>query len=401
MKVVIMAGGKGTRIAGIDSKLPKPMLPIAGKPILEWQLDCLRKQGIDDITISIGHLGNTIRNHFGNAVEYIEEYEPLGTAGALFYIKDTVKEDFLLINGDVIFDVDIQRFIDSHKKNNTTATILTHPNDHPYDSGIVVTGQDGIVMDWLTKEDKRGYYKNRVNAGLHMFSPQILDKFIDLKKTDLDRDILKPMIKSGNLHVYDSPEYVKDVGAPERFDEVERDIISGKVAARNLANKQKAVFIDRDGTINEYVGFLRDIDSFRLIDGVAEVIKKINQSGYLAIVVTNQPVIARGDVTWQELDEIHNKMETLLGNEGAYLDDIYICPHHPDKGFEGEVLEYKIKCDCRKPKPGMLIAVAKKYNIDIAKSYMVGDSEADKLAGERAGCAKYFESLELLAAFLE
>ena len=156
--------------------------------------------------------------------------------------------------------------------------------------------------------------------------------------------------------------------------------------AKNLKNKQKAVFLDRDGTINRYVGFLRDIDDFELLPGVAEAVKRINASGYLAIVVTNQPVIARGEVTFEQLHEIHNKMETLLGAEGAYLDGIYYCPHHPHKGYEGEVPELKFDCECRKPKPGMLLKAAKDFNIDLAASWMIGDGENDIEAGKAAGC---------------
>ena len=119
---------------------------------------------------------------------------------------------------------------------------------------------------------------------------------------------------------------------------------------------------------------------------MAEAIRHINSSGYLAIVITNQPVIARGEVTVPELDLIHNKMETLLGQEGAYLDAIYFCPHHPDKGFEGEVPELKIDCNCRKPKPGMLLKAAEDFNIDLNQSWMVGDGKNDIEAGKNAGC---------------
>lgn len=123
-----------------------------------------------------------------------------------------------------------------------------------------------------------------------------------------------------------------------------------------------------------------------MIDGVAEAIRKINESGYLAVVVTNQPVVARGEVSFEELEEIHNKMETLLGKEGAYLDAIYYCPHHPHKGYEGERPELKIDCDCRKPKPGMMLKAAADFNIDFSKSWMVGDGENDIKAGINAGC---------------
>lgn len=149
---------------------------------------------------------------------------------------------------------------------------------------------------------------------------------------------------------------------------------------------KKAVFLDRDGTINVYKGFLRDIDEFELIDGVADAIKKINNSGYLCIVVTNQPVIARGEVTYEQLDMIHKKMETLLGLDGAYIDGLYYCPHHPHKGYEGEIPELKIDCKCRKPKPGMLYMAEKDFNISLSDSFMVGDGENDIIAGNAAGC---------------
>jgi D-glycero-D-manno-heptose 1,7-bisphosphate phosphatase len=205
-------------------------------------------------------------------------------------------------------------------------------------------------------------------------------------KVDLDRQILKPLCGTGKMFCYDSPEYVKDMGTPDRYEAVSRDFAAGRVRARNLQQKQKAIFLDRDGTINKYVGFLRNIDDFELLPGVAEAIKRINAFGYLAIVVTNQPVIARGEVTVPQLQEIHNKMETLLGAEGAYLDAIYYCPHHPHKGYEGEIPELKIDCDCRKPKPGMLLKAAEVFNIDLSNSWMVGDGENDIKAGKAAGC---------------
>ena len=202
--------------------------------------------------------------------------------------------------------------------------------------------------------------------------------------------MLKPNIPSGKIYAYDTPEYIKDMGTPDRYYEVEKDIKEGKVKARNLANKQKAIFLDRDGTINKYVGFLTKTEQFELLPGVAAAVRLINKSGYLAIVVTNQPVIARGDCTWEELIHIHNKMETELGKDGAFLDAIYICPHHKDKGFEGERPEYKYDCNCRKPKAGLLLQAATDFNIDLSCSYMIGDSESDMLSGKNAGCKDSF-----------
>lgn len=392
MKAVIMAGGKGTRISTITSEIPKPMITIDGKPVLEREIECLRTQGFDDVILTVGHLGKIICDYFGDGkkfgvnIDYFFENEPLGNAGALFKIKDNLSEDFLLLNGDAIFDIDFNRFVSYHKKCGGLATLFTHPNSHPYDSSLIISAADGSVEKWLTKEDERPiYYKNRVNAGLHILSPKLL-KGEFAGKVDLDRNILKPLAGTGKMFAYDSPEYVKDMGTPERYYAVCRDFKEGKVKSKNLRNKQKAIFLDRDGTINNYVGFLTNIDDFVLSDGVIEGIKKINESGYLAVVITNQPVIARGEVTFDELERIHNKMETLLGDGGAYLDGIYFCPHHPHKGYEGEVVELKMDCDCRKPKPGLILKAAEDFNIDLSQSWMIGDGESDILCGRNAGC---------------
>lgn len=400
MKTVIMAGGRGTRISSVASDIPKPMIKIEGKPVLEHELECLRKQGFTDFVITVSHLGHIIMDYFGDGsgispvtglpfgvnIEYYVEKEPLGNAGALFQLKDKLTEDFLLLNADAIFDVDFNRFVAFHKAHGGIASLFTHPNSHPYDSGLIIADENGAVEKWLAKEDIRPqWYRNRVNAGLHVLSPAVLDVEINTPKVDLDRQLLKPLAGTGKMFCYDSPEYVKDMGTPERYESVCRDFRDGIVTAKNLSNKQKAIFLDRDGTINKYVGFLRDINEFELLPGVAEAIGKINASGYLAIVVTNQPVIARGEVTVAYLNEIHNKMETLLGQQGVYLDGIYYCPHHPHKGYEGEVPELKIDCDCRKPKPGLLMKAAKDFNIDLSQSWMIGDSESDILAGKAAG----------------
>lgn len=401
MKTVIMAGGKGTRLSPAVPGIPKPMVKICGKPVLEHEIKCLREQGFREIIITVSYMASVIMDYFGDGsgispsdgkpfgvrIEYFMEEKSLGNAGALFRLKDRLDGDFLLLNADSMFDVDFRRFVEFHKLHGGMATLFTHPNSHPYDSGLVIAGRDHLVQQWLAKEEARPrYYKNRVNAGLHVLNSRLLEKEPETEKVDLDRQILKPLAGTGELYCYDSPEYVKDMGTPERYYSVIKDYEAGIVQKRNLRNKQKAVFLDRDGTINQYAGFLSDVDSFRLLDGVCEAVRKINESGYLAVVVTNQPVIARGGLTFEGLEEIHNKMETLLGQEGAYLDAVYYCPHHPDKGFEGEVAGLKIECGCRKPKPGMLLKAAEDLNIDLASSWMVGDGERDIGAGRAAGC---------------
>ncbi|MCR5620682.1 MAG: HAD-IIIA family hydrolase [Treponema sp.] len=433
MKAVIMAGGKGTRIASMVGDVPKPMIRICGKPILQWEIECLARNKITDITIVIGHLGHFIREYFadgaafGVKIDYYEETEPLGTAGALYRIPG-LDEDFLLLNGDTIFDIDFSRFIAFHRSRGATeggmhcgvaqgatscatgpalASLMTHPNSHPYDSALIETEilppqeEGGIPCDshrvvrWLNKEDDRLWCHNRVNAGIQIVSPALLAQAAALLppekrggKLDLDRDILKPAVASGGIYAYDSSEYVKDMGTPDRFHQVEADIRGGLVGARNLGCPQKAFFLDRDGTINRSSGFLTDINDMELLPGAAEAVRRINESGYLAIVVTNQPQIARGELDFAGLSQIHDKMETLLGREGAFLDAVYFCPHHPDAGFPGERTAYKRACSCRKPEPGMLLQAAADFHIDVSSSFMIGDSWRDEESGRRAGCKK-------------
>ena len=405
MKTVIMAGGKGTRISSVASDIPKPMIKIEGVPVLEREICCLRDQGFTDLILTVSHMAEQIIGYFGDGsrlgvnIEYFVEEQPLGNAGALFKLRDKLTGDFLLLNADAVFDIYFNRFVDYHRQKGGLVTLFTHPNSHPYDSGLLIADDDRTVLKWLAKEDQRPkWYRNRVNAGLHVISPKALDicgidadavgteKDGKIVKADLDRQILKPLCGTGKMFCYDSPEYVKDMGTPDRYASVCADFKNGVVQAKNLRNKQRAVFLDRDGTLNEYVGFLRSIDEFELVSGAADAVKLINASGCLAIVATNQPVIARGEVTFDELAEIHNKMETLLGHEGAYLDGIYFCPHHPHKGYEGEVPELKIECECRKPKAGMILKAAEDFNIDLSQSWIIGDGENDVLAGKAAGC---------------
>ncbi len=387
-----MAGGKGTRMAGIAGDLPKPMLPLCGKPILEREIEILAREGFTDIVLVIGHLGDQIKQYFGNGtafgvtITYIEEQEPLGTAGALALLKGTVDDDFLLLNGDLLFDVDLSRFLAHHRERGGVATVFTHPSAHPTDSVLVMCDKNDRVTAFLPPDKERVATRNRTNAGLHFFSPTILSRFNEVKKTDLDREVLSPLAAEGKLFAYHSPEYVKDMGTPARFAEGARDLEAGFIARTNQKHPQRAVFLDRDGTINRHVGFVTSPDQIELLPRAADAIKRLNECHVPVIVITNQPVLARGEVDEAGLCAIHARLEALLAERGAFLTDIFICPHHPDRGFPGEVTALKRHCTCRKPAPGLLLAAAKKYNLSLEGSYMIGDSERDMEAARRAGC---------------
>ena len=142
-----------------------------------------------------------------------------------------------------------------------------------------------------------------------------------------------------------------------------------------------AVFVDRDGTISEEVGYISDLDQFRLMSKSAEAIKLINESGLKIIVITNQAGVARGYFPEEMVRHVHNKMEKLLSEHGAYLDGIYYCPHHP----EGVIEAYRKTCECRKPASGLLKRASKDHGIDLAASYVVGDKVTDIEFAHRVG----------------
>ncbi len=395
MQAVIMAGGKGTRLASVTkNEVPKPLVPVLDKPLLERQIEVLRDNGIADICIVIGFLGDKIRERLGDGsaynvkINYIEENEPLGTAGSFYYLKDFINEDdFLLVFGDVLFDVDISRMAASHTANNSLATLFVHPNSHPFDSDLVSLDSDGRILGFDSKHNERNYwYDNCVNAGLYILDKGLCNLVKEPVKTDLEKDILFPLIQKGErIYGYKSPEYIKDIGTVERIRSAETDLQRGFIEKRCLKNKQKCIFLDRDGTVNVLKGLLYKESDFELEETVVEAIKKINSSEWLCIVVTNQPVVARGMCSESDVDNIHKKMSTLLGRESAWLDGVYFCPHHPDKGYPEENPAYKIKCRCRKPDTGMVEAAAEKYNIDLQHSWIVGDTTLDIQTGVNAG----------------
>lgn len=392
MKVVIIAGGKGTRIASINNEIPKAMIPVEGKPVLEYQIELAKRYGFTDILLIIGYLGDKIRSYFGNGdrwgvhIDYYEETIPLGTAGALAELKDLLAEDFFVFYGDTVMDIALDQMLTFHQNNHSDATLFLHPNDHPYDSDLVKIDSHNQISGFYSKPHPENLVcRNLVNAALYILSPRVLNYIPQGCKSDFGKHIFpKLLAEELQLFGYISPEYIKDMGTPERYEKVCNDVIIGKVARLNKQYSRAAVFLDRDGVVSKEVDLLCKPEQLELIDGAAEAIHYINQKGYLAVIVTNQPVIARNLCSIEELEYIHNKLETLLGTQHAYLDAIYYCPHHPDKGYPEERPEYKIACECRKPKPGMLLQAAKDWNINLSESYMIGDRDTDLLAGNNA-----------------
>jgi D,D-heptose 1,7-bisphosphate phosphatase len=392
MKAVILAGGKGARLGALTKEVPKPMIKIGGGPVLEHQINLLKKYGIKDIIVLTGYLSEMIEEYFGDGnnlgvnISYFKEKKPLGTTGGIKEIEDKLKKDFLVLYGDIMVNMDLERLVDFHQQKDGICTLVVHPNDHPYDSDLVEIDKDQKIIAFHPKpHEENKYHRNLVNACLYVMSPEILKYIKTGAKADFGRDVFPKIVKKETIYGYNTAEYLKDIGTPARLQEVREDYESGKIGRLNRENKRKAIFLDRDGVINKDVNLLHRIEDFELLPKVSEAIRKINNSEFLAIVITNQSVVARNLCSIEELEEIHKKMETLLGRKRAKLDAIYYCPHHPDKGYPEENPKHKIECNCRKPKIGLVKKAEKEFNIDLKNSYFIGDSFRDIECGKNAG----------------
>lgn len=394
-QAVILAGGKGTRLRDRLGDLPKPLIDVCGTPLLERQILLLKKYDFTDVLILVNYASDKIiefcsaRSNWGMSISCINDGEPLGTAGATLKVFDRLEKEFLVVYGDTMLEVDLDRFYRFHRSfNAAAASLFLHPNDHPADSDLVdMDDEYNIIGFYPYPHETNSFYPNLVNAALYWVNKTALAPWSSNRKMlDFGRDLFPLMLANGHsLKGYNSTEYIKDCGTPKRLDTVSEDLSTGKIARSSLSNKRAAVFLDRDGTINVEIDHLSSVNDFRLIAGAGNAIRALNRSEYLTCVITNQPVVARGDCTLAELKVVHNKMETMLGSEGAFIDRIYYCPHHPEKGHSGEVQALKIDCSCRKPKTGMIDLAVKDLNVDLTKSWFVGDTSGDIMTAKNAG----------------
>ncbi len=361
MQAVIMAGGKGTRLSDVTkNELPKPMVRLEGKPVLEYQLEGLYRNGIRKFIFVVGCLGEKIEEYFGNGekwdvqITYIREEQPLGTAGSLYYLKDRLSEDFLLVLGDLVFDISIGRFYQFFKDRRAGAALLVHPNAHPYDSDLILLDEKGRVTAVDPKNKRRAYdYNNLVNAGIYLLSQGVLDKIDKPEKLDLEKDILFPMILGNEgVYGYRTPEYVRDIGTPERLCLGETDIKRRIVSAKNLEKKQKCIFLGWDSLADAKPALKKEAE---------KAVARINRSEYLTVLAADAPVEEGGKTRRQ----LHKKLETLLGERGCYVDGI-------GSGL-GEALKYQ-----------------EEYNIDLETSWLVGTTETELQKGKEAGIRTVF-----------
>jgi mannose-1-phosphate guanylyltransferase / phosphomannomutase len=388
----ILAGGFGKRIRSLDPTIPKPLFKVGDRPVLFRLIDVLKSQGIHRIFVIAGYMGDVLTmalsKEYGDSVAVVIEPTPMGTGGCLSLVREMRTKYNLVVSGDLILEMDFQKLLAFHVEKLADITLTTHPNTHPKDSDLVAAhpGSDA-VKELYTRPHPDGFrYENLVNASVAVVAGDIWPLIEDRQEFNFEKGLVKRCLQLGKrVYSYRTSEYIADMGTPDRLAKVERDLASGLVHSRSLSQRQRAVFIDRDGVLNVYKGDILQPEQIELLPNVLEALKALNRSPFLAILVTNQPHAAKGFCSIDTIYEINRALETALGNDGAKIDDVFICLHHPDNGYPGESKELKKDCDCRKPKPGMILAALAKYNIDPAYSFIIGDSTSDILAGKAAG----------------
>jgi mannose-1-phosphate guanylyltransferase/phosphomannomutase len=389
-QAVILAGGKATRLSSINGDSPKILTEINGISVLEDQIRQLVGAKVTNILLLLGHGAEEIKakaqfleTTLNVKIKTLGEAYPLGTGGAVINALRLgfLEPFFVLIHGDIVFRTGIQKFIEFFENSDSQGSIMVHPSSHIFDSDLVELSEDQTVKEIHTKpRTLQPLIRNLGNAGIYTFSREVFAS-AELLKSDLDRDLLPRLVSSGvKILGYRNTGYVRDMGTVERLMEVTRQI-----ANIDCQQKRSAVFLDRDGTLNIHKGHIQDFREISLYQDAIDLIRRCNQERILVLVITNQPVIARGAATFFDLKNIHAKIDNLLSEHGSYIDDYFVCPHHPEIGFRGEVESLKIDCECRKPKTKLVDEAVKRYDIDLKHSVFIGDTWRDYQTGINMG----------------
>jgi len=398
---VLACGGLGTRLKEITKDTPKPLYPVAGKSTLERCIQQLEDFDFKNLIITIGYKSkeflkfiDELNRKYKVDIDIFVEENPLGECGALWVIKDKLCNDFVFINGDLIFSINFKKLSFFHMRLSSKLTLVTHTSDHPDDSDLVSVPNGTLVENIFLKSNDINSEKNAYlgNSGIFMINKEVLDKLKAPKEKD-SKSVFHFIVKKIfelkiNIYSYNTTEYIKDMGTPKRLKVVAEDLSKAIVNRKNYINIQKALFLDRDNTLikcsqGKYVINKNEIE---ILSKNIENIIPISLDYDLVCLVTNQPVIAMGKISLRDLDEINSVVVKSCLSMGLKIDIVSFCPHHPHKGYKGELEFLKYDCFCRKPNPGLFFEQAFLRNINLKESLMIGDSDYDLFAAENAGC---------------
>jgi len=372
-KAVILAGGKGTRLATVVQDKPKPMADIAGLPFLHYMILSLQKKGVEEVVLLVGHLRQVIMDYFkssyhGVKISYEIETEPRGTGGMIYELAQKWQEPILLINGDTYFDVDIQALSASAGLGEIVLAVREVERSDRYG---VLEIKDHRILDF---KEKTWVDKGLINGGIYLLPTGVFDGYDLPINFSIEKDFFEAHKKSLHLKPFYSQGYFIDIGIPEDYQKAQTTIPCQLLPT---LDRSWTLFLDRDGVINTHRpdDYVKNEAEFEWILGSKEAIRDLSRVVGRTVVVTNQQGIGRGMMTPYDLDKIHWKMQTELEAIGGKIDRVYHCPHLA-----------AIKPKCRKPDIGMAEQAKEDFpDIDFSKSIMIGDSDSDIEFGRRLG----------------
>jgi len=351
-------------------------------------LEVLQESVIREIVIVAGYLGDQVATLVEEVssfpenskfnVRVIQETDPRGTVNALNLgvgSSPSALDRFLVILGDVLLVMPVNDFLDNWLNSGKGVGVVAHPNTHPFDSDSVFVNSAGQTIV-LPKGSVKERVPNSASAGLFAITREAISHYSEAR--DFGSDLLVAAAAENDLFVRTDSHYLKDTGTPERLAATILDYEKGVISRRGDSHLRAALLLDRDGVINSVQPEVYRADDYQVFPGVAREIKRANKLGIPVFVVTNQPGIAKGLMTFEEHFEILSELDAQLGAERAFVDYYYFCPHHPDSGFPGENEALKIECDCRKPRNGLASRIAFDHGIDLSRSIMVGDTARDQ-----------------------
>ena len=379
---VVLVGGKGSRLGNLTKNTPKPLLKINNQIFLDTIIAKLIKYKFNKIYLLCSFKKEKFFRLYNNKIIHnskimcIDEGNPKGTGGALYKLKNIVKRDFLLINGDTYFDIDISKLLENKFKDNICTIALT--SNKKYKKNIKI---NNIKININNQIQFSKDFSSLMNGGIYFFKKKIF-KFIIKKKCSLENDILKNLIIKKKIHGIVFKEKFVDIGSHKmiKFLKKNKDFF-----------KQKAIFLDRDGVINRLKknDYIKKYSEFNFLPGVIDGIKYINKKNYLVIIITNQACIGKSIISEKTLNSIHDKMKKhLKSKKNAHIDDIYYSPYYK---YSNNSKYRKNEFD-RKPNPGMLIKAIKKWNVNTKKSLFLGDSVTDYRLSKKMRIKFYYKS---------
>ncbi len=370
-RVLILAGGFGTRLASVVSDRPKPMAPIQGRPLLEYQIEFLKNQGFADFTLLTGHMSEVIEKHFGDGhkfgvmINYSVEKTPLGTGGAIRQaIEKASGNQFLVLNGDGLFATDYRRLQRLSEGPITLALKFSH--DLSRYGAVDIDAQYRVTR---FREKAADLGEGFLNAGAYMLERSALES-MPSGKFSLETEVFQPLSKSGGLRGIPCGGKFVDIGTPDSFEFSQANL--PKWMEERL---RPCLFLDRDGVLIRHIAYMHKPEQVELIEETVGLIKKAHSAGWWCVSVTNQAGVARGMFKTTDAEKVHAEIDRQLAARGVKLDAWFSCYNHP----EGSMLEYTSACLRRKPGPGMILEACEKMPIDLSRSLMLGDNTSDQI----------------------